>query len=176
MFYWPFPQIPVKSLWSHNLWGPMKNENVGLFVKQLKNYNEIQDGDSIALNKVGSPFKHNSDIHEVALPSWVRSSWNSFLIYCQLQLLFPLCFWQLSAVIWSLLFWDSIFSTVIGEPSLGVSPTNSPGLQRRADTELLGDAGASCTIAILVDLQFLPLKSAMTFLMSVVHLILTSSH
>lgn len=52
----------------------MKNENVGLFVKKLKNYNEIQDGDSIALNKVESPFKHNSDIHEVALPSWVRSS------------------------------------------------------------------------------------------------------
>ena len=52
----------------------MKNENARLFVKELKNYSEIQDGDSIALNKVGSPSKPNSHIHEVALPSWVRSS------------------------------------------------------------------------------------------------------
>lgn len=129
----------------------MKNVNVGLCVNELKNYNEIQDGDNIALKKLRGPLKHNSHIHEVVLPSWVRSCWALFLVCCQLQLLFPLCFWHLSVIIWPLLFWDSILSTVILELSLGVPPTISPGLQRRVVTELLGDAGA-CTTANLTDL------------------------
>ena len=103
----------------------MKNENVGLFVKKLKNYDEIQDGDRRTLNKVGSPFKHNSHIHQVALPSWVKFCWPLFLIYYQSQLLFPLCFWQLSAVIWAL--YSGIPSSLLslGSPDLEHLPPSA---------------------------------------------------